>query len=216
MNVLQRYIQKPGGLTRLVFLALCLIALGFIYPSLKNEIRASTARNALENFALADVEKRAELLSTAARALTPYGPTGELYDLAAQLELLETPLEANAAKALTWRALGQSPNRAESWARLAYIELLSEGKLTDEAVTYLDHSFVVEPAGYKQFMVWRLNFAFTHWQALPAGLQKTVLRSLRMAAEWRGDDFALELVENSKNLDLLAQAQDVLQVNAGR
>ena len=193
-------------------MAACLIALWFAVPMAKQEIRTSQARNALVNAAKTTGDEHLAFLNEAKKALTPPGPTGELYDLAAQLALLLPPVNMNAAESLTHKALERSPARAESWARLAYIELLREGKLTDKALEYMDHSFVVEPAGYKQFMLWRLEFMFTHWAELPLDLQNTTMRSFRIMALWRGKAFKLKMAQKVGNPDLESRARSALDL----
>jgi hypothetical protein len=178
----------------------------------KQEIRTSLARNALANAAKTTGDDHLAFLNEAKKALTPPGPTGELYDLAAQLALLRPPVDMNAAERLTRKALERSPARAESWARLAYLELLREGKLTDKALEYLDHSFVVEPAGYKQFMLWRLEFMFSHWSQLPRPLQEATMRSFRIMALWRGNGFALKMAQKSDNPNLEIWAKNALNI----
>ena len=201
-----------GSLTRYALMGACLIALWFAMPMAKQEIRTSQARNALANAAKTTGDDHLALLNEAKKALSSPGPTGELYDLAAQLALLRPPVDMNAAERLTRKALERSPARAESWARLAYIELLREGKLTDKALEYLDHSFVVEPAGYKQFMLWRLEFMFGHWSQLPPSLQEASMRSFRIMAQWRGKGFALKMAQKTGNTDLVIWSKTALNI----
>ncbi len=202
----------PGSVTRYALLGACLIALWFAIPMARQEIRTSQARNALANAAKTAGGDHLAFLNEAKKALTPPGPTSELYDLAAQLVLLRPPIDMNAAESLTRKALERSPARAESWARLAYIELLRKGTLTDKALEYLDHSFVVEPAGYKQFMLWRLEFMFSHWSQLSPSLQEATMRSFRIMAQWRGKGFALKLAKKAGNADLESRVRQVLDM----
>jgi hypothetical protein len=69
---------------------------------------------------------------------------------------------------------------------------------------------VVEPAGFKDFMIWRLEFTFSHWSQLPPPLQDAALRSLRMLSLWRGPAFALKLVQGTGDADLTRRAQIIL------
>lgn len=212
MHLFKTRLFGAGSLIRYTLMAACLIALWFAAPMEKQEIRTSQARNALANAANTTGDDHLAFLTEANKALTPPGPTGELYDLAAQLTLLLPPIDMNAAKRLTRKALERSPARAESWARLAYIELLREGKLTDKALEYMDHSFVVEPAGYKQFMLWRLEFMFTHWAELTPALKGATLRSFRIMALWRGKAFALKMAQKVGNPEMESQARKTLDM----
>ncbi len=202
----------PGSVTRYTVMGVCLVALWFVVPIARQEIRTSQARNALANAAKTTGDDHLAFLNEAKKALTPPGPTGELYDLAAQLALLRPPIDMNAADRLTRKALERSPARAESWARLAYIGLLRKGKLTDQALEYLDHSFVVEPAGYKQFMLWRLEFMFSHWSQLPPSLQEATMRSFRIMAQWRGKSFALIMAQKAGNPNVERRARKALDM----
>ncbi|PHS21567.1 MAG: hypothetical protein COA84_15690 [Robiginitomaculum sp.] len=189
---------------------LCLAGLALAIPFARNEMRASKARQVLDLARLAEGEERIQYLLGAKLALTPEGPSGDLYDLSAQLALLQTPMDLKSAERLSWDALKRSPARADSWARLAYIERQRSGRLNEKALTYLDHSFVVEPAGFKDFMTWRLEFMFAHWSQLPPSLQDATLRSLQMLSFWRGPAFSLKLVQGYGDANLTRRAQIVL------
>ncbi len=197
---------------RYILMAACLMPLWLALSMASQEIRTSKARNALAIAAKSTGENRLEFLNKAKKALTPPGPTGELYDLTAQLALLSPQTDLNAAQMLTQLALQRSPVRAESWARLAYIERVREGKLTDKALNYLDRSFVVEPAGYTQFILWRMEFMFAHWSQLSLSLQEVTMRSYCVIAIWYGKGYALKMAQKAGNQDLEMHAEKTLDL----
>jgi hypothetical protein len=199
-----------GIAQRMALLILFTLALVFTLPVTLNVIRTAKARVSLERIAVAAPLQRDVVMRDAAAELTPPGPDGELYDLAAQFALLQNPDDLGKAESLTKKALMRSPARAESWARLAYIELISEGRLTDRAITYMDRSFTIEPAGYKQFMRWRLEFMFANWAVLPDPLQQQTLRSLRMFHQWKRGNEALKIVKKTNNNGLIERAKAAL------
>jgi hypothetical protein len=206
--------EKRVNIIRFGLVGLCLVGLALAIPLARNEVRASKARQTLEWAQLAEGAERLQYLQTAKQALTPEGPSGDLYDLSAQLALLQTPMDLTSAERLSWAALKHSPARADSWARLAFIERQRAGRLNEKALTYLDRSFVVEPAGFKGFMIWRLEFTFLHWSQLPPALQDAAMRSLRTLSLWRGPAFALKLAQGYANADLTRRAQAMLSGTA--
>ena len=202
--------EKRANIIRFGLIGLCLVGLVLAIPLARNEMRASKARQALALAQQVNGEERDQYLQAAKQALIPEGPSGDLYDLSAQLALLQTPMDLASAERLSWAALKHSPARADSWARLAFIERQRAGRLNEKALTYLDRSFVVEPAGFKDFMIWRLAFTFSHWSQLPPPIQDAALRSLRMLSLWRGPAFALKLVQDAGDADLSQRAQMIL------
>jgi len=195
-----------------VLLGLCLLALGFIVPLANSEMNALNARQEIIDAGQTIDEARREHLNAAEDALAGVGSSALLTDLAAELALLREPVDLDASARWTQQALTRSPSRAESWARLAFIEVLRAREFTDKSIGYLEHSFIIEPAGYQQFMIWRLEFMFAYWSQIPHTLQESTLRSLRMTAQWRGQNFALSLATKINNPDLTTRAHTALQI----
>ncbi len=206
VNLKAKIFQPKENIIRYGLMVLSVIAVLLTIPFALQEMRAAKARLSIAEFTNMSDHDRLAYVRKIKAQLTPPGPTGELYDLAAQVELLKEPQNPGRAKQLTILALTRSPARAESWARLAYIEFVDNGKLTEQALLYLDRSFVVEPAGYKQFMLWRLDFLFSNWSQLSRSLQSETLRSFQMMAIWKGRDFALRFVVKHNNTALLTRA----------
>lgn len=193
-------------------MGLAVIGLSIAIPRAGQEIKVNAARNALADLTAAGPNERAELYLAAERVFTKPVGLGEWNDLAAQFALLQQPMDLDRAEALSWAALQRSPARAESWARLAYIELVRNGKLTPKSFEYLERSFIVEPAGYGQFMNWRLNFMFAYWSQFPTPLQEMTMRSFRMLAMRRGNDVAMREVGAHNDAELTTRAKLALQI----
>ncbi len=205
---------QKGRVVQLGLISLSVIGLAFSIPMAGQEIRVNAARNALADLKAAGPNERAELYRAAEQIFSKPANLGEWNDLAAQFALLQQPMDLDGAEALTWAALQKSPARAESWARLAYIDLIRDGKFSPKALEYLERSFIVEPAGYRQFRDWRLNFMFSFWPQFPESLQDMTMRSLRMLAVHRGNEVAMHEVEAHNNAELTEQARIALQIPA--
>ncbi len=191
----------------------CALALLLALPLLRQELHSAKARHAIAKISPATPEDSDASVNIARKALSRPGASGNLLNLAAQLALLDTVQNAETAQDYTWQSLQESPTRAEGWARLAYIDLLANGKFTKDAISYLEHSFVAEPAGYQDFMVWRLEFIFANWQHLPLSLQQQALFSLRMMAQSKGKEFAFNMMRQFNNQDLIIRASAALSLN---
>ncbi len=122
---------------RYILIGCCLLAILFTWPVMQNETRTSRARNLLSDLASTNTVAQYKILDAMEIALIPPGPTSELFDLAVQLYLLKQPLGLSTSENLTLHALERSPARAESWARLAYIELLRDGRVNEKKLPIL-------------------------------------------------------------------------------
>lgn len=70
-----------------------------------------------------------------------------------------------AAGALTRLSLAEAPANPTAWLRLAYLDALADGTLTQVGERALAMSYSVAPYG-PDVTAWRLDFAFDHWSAL--------------------------------------------------
>lgn len=91
------------------------------------------------------------------------------------------PVELEKAKAETYRALSESPARADAWLNIAYIEEQLSGRYTPKVAKALDNSYAVGPLD-PDVSLWRLSFCFNHWSDLTHDLKNDVLREL--SAVW--------------------------------
>jgi hypothetical protein len=101
-----------------------------------------------------------------------------LRELDAGRALLETPPDLDLAEKRSWEALSRSPSRAESWARLAFVDVAQNQRLTPEGLDALNHSFIALPFAGDSFQVWRVQLALTYWSQLDAEAQRHVTRAI--------------------------------------
>jgi hypothetical protein len=108
-------------------------------------------------------------------------PSGDLLELAAARALLQEPPDLDAAEALSWDALRRSPARAESWARLAYIDAARDGRLDAPGQEALARSYAAAPYTVEALRRWRAEFTLSRWGEVDDELRQAALREARGA-----------------------------------
>lgn len=132
----------------------------------------------------------AAILFAGGAALTLTGQ-GELLHLAqrdedvANAALALPHPDLDAAESRTWSALSQAPATASAWARLAYIDHVRGGRLSNEGLDYLDRTYEVAPLG-PDITPWRVRFAYENWALLTPSLRRKAMEELRTYARYRG------------------------------
>ena len=70
------------------------------------------------------------------------------------------------ASLATLRSIDKNPRPVSNWNRLAYIDVVDNGKLTSEGLAALEESFMRSPYGSVEDMYWRLEFTNAFWPSL--------------------------------------------------
>lgn len=90
------------------------------------------------------------------------------------------------AEQLTHLALDEFPYDTSSWTRLAYIDRLRHGRLTQTGASALARSYdlvAIDP----NVGAWRIHFALENWDKLPKSLKKSVREEAKaMATDGNG------------------------------
>jgi len=147
------------------------------------DLRAAAAnRTIAAATAAAGTPAGSAALNDAADVLRGAQPTSELRDLAAALALLTTPSDLDTVERLSASALAASPARAETFARLAYIDVLRNGALTQTGAQALQDSYLAAPYAEQSLRRWRLEFTLGLWSQIDPSLRSTALSEANVAA----------------------------------
>ncbi|MFC5345622.1 hypothetical protein ACETK8_14895 [Brevundimonas staleyi] len=96
------------------------------------------------------------------------------------LQAVEDVSARDAAGEATVASLRQTPGRATSWLRLAYLDSLDPGGMGEAGNRALATSYVVAPYGPDDTR-WRMAFVFNHWDKLSHENKLSALDELRVA-----------------------------------
>ncbi len=182
-----RISMRRRALARLGAVGFIGVAVFAMYAA-HGDMRAAQGNDAL--MALGSAENGAERAALFERmAPSPFARSnGEMFDVAAQAELMKDEPNLDIAEAHTREALKFSPARTASWARLADINVRRHGALTPEGLSALNKSFTVSPFGAIPFQRWRLRFAINHWDELDDNTRRAAIRQVHAIAFYPGEN----------------------------
>ena len=176
--------RKPKSslshLLRLILPAVCFAAAIWSAAYARWDLRASAAEAALARVTAGVTEAAQSVaIAHAAEILLERHATSKLHDLAARLALAQRPVDLDAARRETHAELRRSPAQGDSWARLAFIDVVETGRLGSTGRDALQRSFLVGPFGNISFQRWRVEFALGFWHDLNDELRASARWNLR-------------------------------------
>jgi len=154
------------------------------------DVRAAAANRAIAAVASGSESRsgsgrtsaRTTALNHADQILRGSQPTSELRDLAAALAVLQSPPDLDAVENLSISALADSPARAETFARLAYVDVLRHSALTADGAEALNNSYLAAPFAPETLRRWRLEFTLGLWSQIDPSLRSAALSEANVAA----------------------------------
>jgi hypothetical protein len=107
-----------------------------------------------------------------------------------------TPADLSAAAQLSARAVALSPYASAPRLRLAYIDSLQHGRLTETGVRQFSRSYdltAIDP----DVAAWRIRFGLEHWDTLPGDTRLAVAAEAEAFAKLRGSPVNVAAVLSS-------------------
>ena len=140
----------------------------------------------------------------------PVLASADYLDVLATRALETTPPLIELAEEATRLSIDKDRRRTSNWNRIAYLDVLKNGRITHVGINALRESFYRSPYGDTQDMRWRLQFANAYWHQLPRDLktqslaQITVLQQHWQDQRWLGHFSRTAVAEIS---DRIAQSR---------
>lgn len=124
------------------------------------------------------------------------------YDAAADAILASPRRKAGdlaRAATLSRKAIALNPYDSSAWLRLASIDVLEHGRLTEAGVASIRRSY--DLVAFDPYVAsWRIRFALEHWQDVPADLRAEVrAEAMALGGEWRHRNKMLPMLRDIRN-----------------
>ncbi|MCI5043110.1 MAG: hypothetical protein MRY72_00310 [Aquisalinus sp.] len=121
----------------------------------------------------------------------PQGKSVNYYTALADYALAVQPSNYLLAEQATGKILARMEHDAQSWNRLAFIDLRRNRQLTRDGVAALYKSYESSPYGDLAMMIWRVEFGSSVWTSLPDDLRQETIAQIPVIGrfgvswEWR-------------------------------
>lgn len=134
--------------------------------------------------------RRAALEDITFPETAPNDASADRLDALATRALETTPMQFDLAKHASDLSISKDPRRTSNWNRLAFIDIATDGTLSEAGLKALEESFYRSPYGEDYDMKWRLEFTNAYWTQIPDDMkiqslsQITALSQLRNGKRW--------------------------------